>query len=424
MSHAKYPPLYMPNPLLNWLFARQHFMTPDFARVERLLEQLGRPYDTFASILVTGTNGKGSVSSSLHSILHAAGVKTGRFTSPHLSYFAERFVVNQQVLPQDEVLERLAVIKPLAEAEGNSFFEIVTALACCLFADNGVEWAVMEIGMGGQFDTTNALEPSLSLISNISLDHTRYLGETIAEIAHTKAHIMRPERPCYTTASAGLDTIQAYAQEIGAALHHVDFEADFLGWQGVKVHYDGITAHSSLLGRHQMANVALAMAAGKHLGASAEAIQQGIASTVWAGRLEKIHYQGRIFLLDGAHNAASARALAQALEDLQIAKPLVIFGSNNDKDLSAIAPHIDAIAERIILTKAQLSPKSASPHDMQAYFQRPNLCISRPEAAINQAIESSTAEEQVIVVAGSLYLVGEVRPILLEHPSEPWERWQ
>lgn len=413
----------MPNPLLNWLFARQQFMTPDFTRVERLLERLGRPHDAFASILVTGTNGKGSTSSSLHSILHAAGIKAGRFTSPHLSYFAERFVVNQQVLPQDEVLERLAAIQPLAEAENNSFFEIVTALACCLFADNGVELAVMEIGMGGQFDTTNVLEPTLSLITNISLDHTRYLGDTVEAIAHTKAHIMRPARPCYTTASDGLATIQAYAQDIGADLQSVDYGGDTLGWQGVEVCYDGILARSPLLGRHQIANVALAMAAGKHLGASAEAIQRGIAATVWAGRLEKIAYQDRTVLLDGAHNPASARALVQALKDLQVENPLFIFGSNNDKDLSSIAPHIDAIAERIILTKAQLSPKSAPPHDMRAYFQSPNLCIPRPETAIKQAIKLSKAE-QIIVLAGSLYLVGEVRPILLEHPTESWERWQ
>lgn len=421
MKNAEPPLLYMPNPLLNWLFARQHFMTPDFTRVKALLEQLGRPQDAFASILVTGTNGKGSVSSSLHSILHRAGARTGRFTSPHLSYFAERFVVNQQILPQAEVLERLAAIKPLAEAEGNSFFEIVTALACCLFADNGVELAVMEIGMGGQFDTTNVLEPKLSLISNISLDHTRYLGESIAKIAQTKAHIMRPKRPCYTTASAGLSTLQSHAKDIGAELRSLCFSGQLLGWQGVEVHYDGITARSPLLGKHQIANVALAMAAGKYLGASKQAIQQGIGDTIWAGRLEKISYQGKTILLDGAHNPASARALAQALEDLQVEKPLVIFGSNSDKDIAAIAPYIDAIAERIILSQSQLSPKATVPHTMLQYFHSPSICIPKPQHALDEALKQP---EQIIVVAGSLYLVGEIRPRLLEQPSETWERWQ
>lgn len=426
MHNSERPPLYMPTPLLDWLFARQRFMAPGFERIRRLLEKLGNPQDSFASILVTGTNGKGSTTASLHSILTEAKVRTGRFTSPHLSYFAERFIVDKEMLPQAQVLERLAMIQPLAEKEGNSFFEIITALACQLFADNGVKIAVMEIGMGGQFDTTNVLEPIMSLISNISLDHTNYLGNNIQTIAASKAYVMRNGQPCFTTAREGLDVLLAHAARVNAsfyALNPSNYQGQVRGWDGVDVSYNGITARSPLLGQHQIANVALAMAAAQHLGADVQAIQQGIATTEWAGRLELIPYQGRRILLDGAHNSASAQALADALQMLEVKQPIIILGVNEDKDMNGIAPPLDAIAGHIILTQSQNSPKAATPLTLAKHFQTATSIADQPFTALRKAFQLSQKND-VIVLAGSLYLVGEVRPSLLKHTSEPWERWQ
>ena len=216
--------------LLAWLFARQRFgIKPGLERTRALLDAIGNPQHHFESVLVGGTNGKGSTASTLASILSASGNCTALFTSPHLSTFAERFVVDGEQTAA--IWDVLREIKPAVEESGATFFEATTALACLLFANANVKCAVMEVGLGGRFDATNVLDPSLSIITGVSRDHTHILGDTLGEIAFEKAGIMRPGRLCLTGARGeALKTLREQAQAKGATLW--SFEAALtLGYQ-------------------------------------------------------------------------------------------------------------------------------------------------------------------------------------------------
>ncbi|MFC6618450.1 bifunctional folylpolyglutamate synthase/dihydrofolate synthase [Deinococcus radiophilus] len=209
-------PSAAPEALLDWLYAQQRFgIRPGLERVSALLECLGHPERQFRVVLVGGTNGKGSVSATLASILQAAGQRTGLFTSPHLLYFSERFVVDGRPVDQAELYAALAELKPHAEQLEATFFEIVTALSCSLFARAGVSWAVMEVGLGGRLDATNVLSPEVSVITSVGLDHTEVLGHTLEAIATEKAGILREGQPAVTAVSEQLWPV---LEETGADL--------------------------------------------------------------------------------------------------------------------------------------------------------------------------------------------------------------
>ena len=415
--------------LVAWLFARQRFgIKPGLGRVHALLESVEHPDRSFETVLVGGTNGKGSTASTLASILSAAGRRAGLFTSPHLTYFGERFKVDGRWASEDEVADALRDVKPHAERLNATFFEIVVVAACLVFARAEVEVAVLEVGMGGRYDATNAIQPVLSLITNVSLDHTQVLGNTVAEIAGDKAGILRAGRTGVTTATGeGLATILAEAERIGAEVVRVGSsesehvaEAHFsvakADWQGleltVKNNLSELTVHSPLLGRHQASNVALAVVAAQQLGVQASAIEAGVKKTVWAGRLERLSYKNRTVLLDGAHNPAAAQNVRDSLKDLGVERVTLVVGAGQDKDAAGVLASLSEIAENIILTKAQLSPRATEPADLQRLV-RNALVVESPTEALEHAV-GVTGAEDIILVAGSLYLVGEVRPYLLE----------
>ena len=419
--------------LLEWLFARQRFgMKPGLERVRALLARLDGPQKSFRSVLVGGTNGKGSAAATLASILTTSGERTGLFISPHLTRFSERFVVNGEPLADETIAAALEEIKPTAEALGATFFEIVTALGCALFAQAEVKTAVMEVGLGGRFDATNALEPALSLITGVSRDHTKILGETVQEIARDKAGIMRAGKLLLTGAQGdALSVLREEAARVGATLwavgEDIEVEANNLGWQGLELNVESpvgkFTLHTPLLGSHQARNVALAAVAGAVLGVESADIQQGVRATRWPGRLEPIPYQNRTFLLDGAHNPEAAAALARAVRGLGIERALLIFGVGEDKEVAAVVAGLEPITRDVILTRARLSPRAAEPEDLQAYWHVLTVLTEGPEEAVERALER-TQPGDVILVAGSLYLIGEVRPRLLGGGLEPWTRLQ
>ncbi len=419
--------------LLEWLFARQRFgMKPGLERVRALLERLGNPQKSFQGVLVGGTNGKGSTAATLASILTASGARTGLFISPHLTEFSERFVVDGEPLADEAITAALEGIKPVAEALEATFFEIVTALGCALFAKADVDTAIIEVGLGGRFDATNALEPSLSLITGVSRDHTKILGETIEEIARDKAGIMRAGKLCLTGAQGdALRVLREEAARVGATLwavgEEVGFEANHLGWRGLELKVEGphgtSELHTPLLGAHQARNVALAAAAAAALGAEADAIERGVRATRWPGRLEPISYQNRTFLLDGAHNPEAAAALTRAVRDLGVERALLIFGVGADKEVGEVIAGLEPVTREVILTRARLSPRAATPEDLQAYWHVPTVLTQGPEEAVERALEK-TRPGEVVLVAGSLYLIGEVRPRLLGGGLEPWTRLQ
>ncbi|EYB66747.1 bifunctional folylpolyglutamate synthase/ dihydrofolate synthase [Deinococcus phoenicis] len=411
---------------LDWLFARQRFgVHPGLGRVRALLARLADPQEAFQTVLVGGTNGKGSTAATLAGMLTAGAERTGLFTSPHLTRFSERFVVDGQEVPGERVLDALHRVRPQAERVEASFFEIVTALGCLLFAEAGVTTAVMEVGLGGRLDATNALDPALSVITNVALDHTGVLGGTREAIAQEKAGILRAGRPAVTGVSAGLlPLLETREADLWALGREVQLEAAPLGWAGwdVRVRVPGtvLPFHTPLLGAHGARNAALAAAAAHRLGVGQAALQAGAAGVRWPGRLEVLPWRGGRVLLDGAHNPDGAGALAEALRGLGVERLPIVFGAAADKDVAGVAGALRPVASEVILTRALLSPRAADPASLAPYFEGlPVRLADTPAAAL-----ALLPPEGLAAVCGSLYLLGEVRPLLLGEAAEGRERWQ
>ncbi|WP_045235329.1 bifunctional folylpolyglutamate synthase/dihydrofolate synthase [Deinococcus pimensis] len=402
-------------------------MTPGLERTHALLARLGGPQDALRVVLVGGTNGKGSTAATLASVLAASGDPVGLFTSPHLTRFAERFRVGVEgppaELPTPVVLDALARVRPQAEAVGASFFEIVTALGVLLFAEGGVRTAVMEVGLGGRLDATNALDPALSVVTNVGLDHTEILGETVGLIAAEKAGILREGRVAVTGASGeALEVLRAARADLRVLDEDARFSAHSLGWDGWEVTLqDGggqVAFRTPLLGPHGARNAALAALAARTLGVAPGAVERGAPGTEWPGRMELLRVGARTVLLDGAHNPEGARALVTALRGLGVDRVPLVFGAAADKDLSGLAEALEEVASEVVLTRAELSPRAADPHALAGLWRVPTRVAATPGEAL------SLLPEGLSVVAGSLYLVGEVRPLLLGERAEGRERWQ
>lgn len=429
---------------LDWLYGIQRFgVQPGLARIEALLDRLNHPERRFRTVLVGGTNGKGSVSASLSAALHAAGYRVGLFTSPHLTHFAERFRVGGEPVSGPDLLAALEQVRPHAEALEATFFEVVTALGCWLFADAGAEWAVMEVGMGGRLDATNALAPELSVITNIGLDHTEVLGDTLAAIATEKAGILRAGRPAVTAADPALwPVLQQAGADLWALGRDFSFEVTRLGLQGTALRLRCPSGaelpelHTPLLGLHGAANAALAAAAALRLGIGPEAVRRGLLQTEWPGRLEHLQVGGQAWLLDGAHNPDGARALADTLELLALPPVRLVFGASADKALEEMVQILAPVVSSVTLTQAQWSPRAAGPDTLRPLWEAQGvpvreaaspaeaLALAAPTWEVPGGSASQVQAAAPIVVCGSLYLVGEVRGLLLGQTSEGRERWQ
>lgn len=427
------------------LFALQRFgIEPGLATIRALLARLDRPDRAFEVVLVAGTNGKGSTVATLDAMLRAGGVRTGRFTSPHLSTPGERFTIAGVPSSDDDVERTAARLMPHLEATGATFFEAVTALACLRFADEGVTTALFEVGLGGRLDATNALGPIACGITQIALDHQAVLGDTLEAIAREKAGVLRPGRVTWTSAEgAARDVIEAEAARIGAVLKRVDL--DFRprvvarGWDGLDVELERPAAaplrlRSPLVGRHQGSNVALAAALAGELGMSDDAVARGAAAVVWPGRAETIrvpagHAGTRRVILDGAHNPAAAGALASLLRDVG-ERPVLVVGVAGDKDVRGI---LAALAPRVAtahVTRATLSPRALAPGALAGLAREQGIEVAgvhaEPGRALDAAVRDAVSRgaDVPVLVAGSLYLVGEVRAALLGEALPSWERWQ
>lgn len=421
---------------LDWLYSLQFFgVQPGLERVLALLEDLNRPDQHFETILVAGTNGKGTTSAALASMLMASEQSVGLFTSPHLTHFTERFQVNGKPVAAESITSAIAQIRPYAEALKATFFEVLTMLACVLFARLKVQRAVFEVGLGGRLDATNALDPALSVITNVALDHTEVLGDTLAQIATEKAGILRAKRPAVTAVQSELLPILAkHEADLWALGQDFQLHLESQGWSGnkAKVIFSGplasnpeISLNTPLLGQSGGVNVALAAVAASRLGVSARAIVQGAGLVTWPGRLEVLPYQTGRILLDGAHNPHGVEALAQTLQDLGVGRIPVIFGAAEDKDLAGLVAGVRSFASQVILTKAELSPRSAQPSQLVPLFKDLEVTLAdSPTEALKIVSKQSVSEAPLIVVCGSLYLIGEIRPLLLGQMAEGRERWQ
>lgn len=405
---------------------------------------LGHPERRFPSVLIAGTNGKGSTASTLAAILSAAGCKTGLYTSPHLSRVNERIRISGSPVADDVFARHYFRVDDCAAqlvAQGTlpahpSFFEMLTAIAFQAFAEAEVDVAVLEVGMGGRLDATNVVEPVVSVITDISLDHMEWLGDTIPLIAREKAGILRrngvlvtlPQHP-QANQAIGEAAVELNVRGVSAAefvparTPAADPLPALRNRYPLTVLGERICVDSPLAGAHQQRNIALAIATAvelrRHHGYSItpEAIAEGIRRTEWPGRLERIQLRDRAaVLLDVAHNPAGAWALRAALSALQAApRRILIFGCMKDKAVDEMAQILFPIFDEVIAVPVS-SPRSASTEALLHAAEKTGVTASIAEdgrAALERALSSQPADA-LIVVAGSVYLVGEVRPWLLE----------
>lgn len=400
------------------------------ARIEKLLDLMGRPERRFRSVHVTGTNGKGSTTAMLASILQAAGIRTGMYTSPHLEDYTERFVIDGQPVSHAELAAAIAHTRRFVDAmtaegwEHPTEFEVLTAAAFHIFSAAGVEYAVVEVGLGGLLDSTNVILPEVAVITNVTLEHTDRCGSTLAEIAAHKAGIIKPAVPVVTAARGeALDVIRRTAESKGAPLSVLgrDFYAEPSGLDGWRQqvaiisrrHGDMGRLSLSLLGRHQAENAAVAVLAAltvaeKDKRVTPDAIRAGLADARWPGRFEIV--PGRpVVVIDGAHNPAGAAVLRATLDEVFPGRPVVfVLGILGDKDVEGITDLLVRAADGVVAVKP-LSERAAD-HDRVLAAVR----AERREAAdtvaggVERAIELA-GPDGVVCVAGSLYLVGPAR---------------
>ena len=395
--------------------------------ISGMLNGLGNPQETFNCIHIAGTNGKGSVASALSTILHRAGYRTGLYTSPHLVSFNERICINNQPVSNDTVIA--AHDRAVAAYKGdreNTFFELTTAMALDIFGREQVDWAIIETGMGGRLDATNVLNPDLCLITNISMEHQAYLGDTIAQIAGEKGGIIKKGVPVITGVRQpdAIATIESIAAEKKAPLARFKETFDIrpsteniFDYQGIASDLDMVAV--GLPGDHQLENAALVLAACETLNMAGktdiaeEAMRYGLKQNHWPGRLE-IVAEAPTILLDGAHNLVACEALARFLETRYADRDItLVVGILDDKPYEKMLNLLVPNCKKLILTRPiidrALEPEALRPV-VAPYGKETTIITSVPDA-VNQAIDTA-APEDVVCIAGSLYVVGEARQML------------
>lgn len=404
-------------------------------RVGKLLEALGNPQDGFMSIVVGGTSGKGSTVAMLSSILSEAGYRTGRFTSPHLSTLTERIAIDGKETTVEELggtIDRIrAAIDGMAGEDGfehPTFFEVLTAAALLFFREREVDFAVLEVGLGGRLDATNAFPHILSVITNVSLEHTKILGGTIAEIAREKGGIIAENGILVTCAEGeAFDVLRRICGQRGCRLVDAGREVAIrqLGVHGTSQAFNARMGGRDfgelrlpLLGRHQLSNAACALGAISKLSAmgydiSDEAVRKGLERTVWPGRME-IMQENPLVVLDSAKDPAAMRKLRDALgECFGYGRLILVLGISSDKDIGAMAEAIMPEAHVVIATAHKAMGRAADPRLVADHARRLSKdCETVPDVkdAVRRAI-SLSGEGDMVLVAGSLFTVAEAREL-------------
>lgn len=409
---------------------------PGLADTAALLADLGDPQRAWPAVLVAGTNGKGSTSALLAAILAAAGRRVGHYTSPHLERAEERIRVAGRPVPAARLVELLEQVVRTAVARGRptpTYFEAMTVAAFLHFAHERIDLAVLEVGMGGRLDATNLADPRLSLVTSIDLDHREYLGETLGAIAREKAGVFRSGRPALMLArhAEALAALRASAAACGADLRDAAPEVARTavlaeGWDGQRLRIDTGSGPRQLwlplAGRHQAANLTLAVLAAEELARlglvalETGTVERGVASCRWPGRLERIELPGGgAVLLDAAHNPAGIARLVEFLAARE-ARYVLLFGALADKEVGEMLPPLLPRALAAVLTEPE-SPR-ALPAAALARAVPPTLPVrvvpDRPEALRAALALGAEHGSALVVAAGSIYLIGELR-VQLRH---------
>ena len=394
--------------------------------IKRILKELGNPQDHFGCIHVAGTNGKGSISSGIASILNAAGYRTGLYTSPHLVTFNERISINDRHISDAGVVTAHEAVKNVHHGSREpTFFEFATAMALYDFDREGVDWAVIETGMGGRLDATNIVKPEVSIISNLSLEHQDYLGNTLAQIAAEKGGIIKKGVPVVTGVRqpGALSILNDIAAKKSAPVYRQGKDFRVRRKSGGTFTFFGIhdqwsNMKTSLMGRHQIDNAALSLAACEllnHAGVSIseQDCRQGLADLRWPGRLEIVSESPRI-ILDGAHNLVAARNLAAFLAQETNQRPItMVIGILDDKPYEAMLSALIPVTQKVILTRPKIDrglPPETLYTEARQYGKDITL-IPDVHQAVQQAV-SQAAPDDVICIAGSLYVIGEAKVCL------------
>ncbi len=415
--------------------------------MSQFLDSVGNPHRGLRFIHVAGTNGKGSVSTTLREILTRGGYKVGLYTSPHLSCVRERFRIDERFISEEAFARQASAIRAALGERQITYFEFATALALLWFAEEQVDVAILEVGMGGRLDATNVVTPLVSVITNVSMDHEQYLGNTLAAVAFEKAGVIKSGVPVVAglAADESLVVVAQVCQERQAPLFLLGREFEAIrtpegSWQyrGIDNGHSLAGLHCRLKGGYQIGNAALALAAletiSTTLPVSGEAIRQGLLSVTWPGRLEYFCLAGgkpvacpaegaaeqpaslRRYLLDGAHNPAGVDSLIDALvSEFNYVRLILVWGCMGDKDVAATLNAIAPLADRIIFTRPE-SERSAMVEQLVAILPEEERSKTQSAPTVKEALALAAEMAQsgdLICVAGSLYLVGAARKILL-----------
>ncbi|MDM8552738.1 folylpolyglutamate synthase/dihydrofolate synthase family protein [Desulfobacterales bacterium HSG2] len=391
--------------------------------IRKILEGMGNPQDYFQCIHVAGTNGKGSIASALSSILHSAGYKVGLYTSPHLVRFNERICVNNRPVSDKDIVESYKAVKSVRYGDREpTFFEFATAMAFYEFGKQDVDWAVIETGMGGRMDATNIINPALSIISNISFEHQTYLGDTLVQIAGEKGGIIKDGVPVVTGVKqkSVISAIRKIAEKKSAPFYRLGERFRIRRGKNGTFTYYGIEdtwrkMRTGLIGGHQLENAAIVLAACEILNKNEidlplEHVRDGLKENRWPGRLE-VASQSPFVLLDGAHNLAAARNLAEFLSnDLSDRKITLVLGILDDKPYVEMLQYLLPVCSRLIIT----SPKIGRALPVEELYVVAKDIIQDikiiPDVgnAVKDVIETASPGDSVCI-AGSLYVVGEAK---------------
>src|SRR5579862_355467 len=396
-------------------------------RIAAVLDELGNPHRACRFVHVAGTNGKGSTCALIESALRAARQRTGLYTSPHLVEPTERIQIAGQPVSAEQFTAAFDRVHEAAERlldRGTidlhpTYFETVTAMAFVLFQEMQVETVVLEVGLGGRLDATNVVTPELCVITPVDFDHEAWLGKSLQAIAHEKAGILKPGVPAVVASQhpEAQAEIERRVREIGAPLTNVteawrveDLVCDARGshFQAVGPHTIHVTC--PLAGRHQAANALVAVAALDLLGTPMAAIEQGIAAARWPGRIEHVAESPEI-ILDGAHNPAGAAALPAYLDEFYPEPRItLIYGAMRDKAVAEVAGILFPRAYEVIVTAPQQS-RAAAPETVRELVDHPRASTA-PDIAAALAQTRATSPDRVVLITGSLYLVGEAKAVL------------
>jgi dihydrofolate synthase/folylpolyglutamate synthase len=392
-----------------------------------LLSMFGNPQDSFKSVHISGTNGKGSTAAMLSAVLKSAGFKVGLFTSPHIASFTERIRIDGGEISEGEVIALAEEVRGKAGGLNPTFFEVVTAMGFLHFKIKGVDWAVVETGMGGRLDATNVIRPAAAVITSIALDHREFLGESIGEIAREKAGIIKGGVPVVTAPQdpAAMDMIEVAAGERGSPLYAAgrDFSFMIKTEEPFQIRFDYQSGALRLpdivlplSGAYQALNASLAIKAFELVSGDARSargiIRDGLSSLKWPGRLELVAENPPV-VIDGAHNPAAAEALASALKAGLLKggrKMVLVMGVMADKDLEGVMRPLLPLASEVIFTAPDYG-RAAAPQELARCAGALGF-KSKTAPSVKEAMRMARAFNSLVLVTGSFYTIGEAKEAL------------